>query len=71
MTDSLKGRRLGAVIYAPRGVAEDYMPIVDADGRIAWILVGALPVARPVTEDDGAGGFEIVFDDDGEVIYDG
>ena len=74
MTDSLKGRRFGANVRAPRGVPADYTAITTTIGSevfIEWVAASALPVATPVTEDDGSGGFELVFDDDGNVIYDG
>jgi hypothetical protein len=32
----VKGRRFGAVTYAPNGTVEGDTPAVDADGLIAW-----------------------------------
>lgn len=41
MTDSLKGRRLGAVIYAPRSTDTGDICYVDANGRMAWLAIPA------------------------------
>ena len=37
MTDSLKGRRLGAVVYAPRAQNAGDLWYVDTDGRLTWL----------------------------------
>lgn len=47
----------------------NYVLRIDA-GVPAWIDASTLPPSTtPVTVEDGSGGFEIVFDEDGNVVY--
>ena len=38
-------------------------------GVPAWIVSSGVTPASPVTVEDGSGGFLIVFDEDGNVVY--
>lgn len=64
------GRRLGPSTRAPRGTPVGYIPRVSATGDIIeWVDPTTVIGPSPVTVDDGAGGFLIVFDNDGNVVY--
>lgn len=65
------GRRLGPNTRAPRGTPEGYIPRVSATGTIIeWVAPADIGIGTsPVTVDDGMGGFALVFDEDGNVVY--
>ena len=63
------GRRLTANLRPPAGVPDGYIATVSG-GFVVWVPPTDLGVgSSPVTVDNGAGGFEFVFDEDGNLVY--
>lgn len=59
--------------YPSGATLGDYVLVTGDDTHPVWMLADDLIATTagptPVTIDDGAGGFEIVFDEDGNVVY--
>ena len=49
--------------------AGNHYELVVIDGIPAWFVDTETGGAAPVTVDDGSGGFVLVFDSDGNVVY--
>lgn len=70
-TDDSAGPAAQAALIAVYGTPNDgdVAVYIASSNRVEWRAQSTLATGEAVTVEDGAGGFEIVFDDDGNVVY--